>query len=126
MKTMKTISPEFEKLLQRAEELLASDPSVQQVIVVLTSGGRIFCCMNHDIISGNDTDETAFVNMLAKNDDTKIRYSICMWNDSALDIPSQHLRNLLVELNPLNRKAEFLLRSGETLVVRMLDEMHGA
>ena len=115
----------FERLLQKAKELVASDPSVQQVIAMLASNGQIFSCMNHDIIAGNNTEETDFVNMLAENDATEIRYCVCMWNDFTLDIPSQHLRELLVELSPFNRMTQFLLRSGEKFVVRMLDEMQG-
>lgn len=115
----------FEKLLKKAEELVVSSASVQQAIAVLTSGGRIFCCVNHDIVAGNYADETAFMKTLAENKDTEIRYSVCMWSDFTLDIPSWHLRDLLVKLNPSNRKAEFLLRGGEGFVVRALEDMHG-
>lgn len=119
----KTIPPEFEKLLHQAKELISSDPSAEQVIAVLTSGGHVLSFANHNIVSGETADEEAFIKTLAESKDTEIRYAICMWNDSTLDVPSRHLQNLLLDLSPANQKAEFLLSSSENFNVKPLCSM---
>lgn len=117
---MKKVSFEFEKLLKQAEELAKSDSSAEQVIAVLTSKGNIFCFCNHDVTFGNTVDEAAFIKILTESGDTEIRHAICMWNDSTLDVPSRHLRDLLVNLNPSNRETEFLLIGGGGFIVKSL------
>ena len=119
----KTIPSEFEKLLHQAKELISSDPSAEQVITVLTSGGHILSFANHNIVSGETADEEAFIKTLAESKDTEIQYAICMWNDSTLDVPSRHLQNLLMDLSPTNQKAEFLLSSSESFNVKPLCSM---
>ena len=118
--SMNKVPAEFEKLRKRARELLSSDPAAEQAVAVLTSGGRILCFANHDVTSGSTADEAAFVRTLAESGDTEIRAAVCMWSDSALDVPSQHLRKLLADLNPSSLEAGFLLNSGEGFVVRPL------
>ena len=71
-------------------------------------------------MSGSVEDECAFTRFLAGNDDAEIRYMVCMWDDATPDVPSCHLRNLLVELNPANQNIEILLKSGEGFHVRSL------
>ncbi|MDE7298621.1 MAG: hypothetical protein K2N94_07300 [Lachnospiraceae bacterium] len=110
----------FEKLREQARELLSSDPSAEQAVAVLTSGERIFCFANHDVTSGSTADEAAFVRTLAESGDTEIRAAVCMWSDSALDVPSHHLRKLLADLNPSNLEAGFLLNGGECSIVKPL------
>lgn len=116
----KTIPPEFEKLLNQAKELISSDPSAEQAIAVRTSNCHILSFANHNIVSGETADEEAFIKALAENKDTKILYAVCMWSDFTLDVPSYHLRNMLADLNPSNQEAEFLLNSGEGLIVKPL------
>ena len=116
---------EFERLKKETEKLLKSDPSAEQAVVVLTSKGNIFSFANHNVMSGSVEDEIAFVRALTENDDTEIRYMVCMWDAAALDVPSCHLRNLLVELNPANQNIEILLKSGEGFLVKSLKVLYG-
>lgn len=120
---MKKLSSEFESLLKQAKEFIVSDPSAEQAVAVQTSKETIFCFRNHDVCSGNTADEAAFVKTLSENKDTKIRYAVCMWEDFSLDVPSRHLRNLLVGLDSFNRETEILLRSGEGFVTKPLKFM---
>lgn len=117
---------EFEEILKQAKELVGSDSSVEQAVAVKTSKGHTICFANHSVISGNTTDEEAFVKSLRESGDTKIRYAVCMWSDSALDVPSHHLSDLLVNLNPSNQEAEFLLSSGEGFIVKLLKSLRAA
>ena len=107
-------------LIKEADKLLKSDPSAEQAVVVLTAKGSIFSFANHNVMSGSVEDEIAFARALAENDDTEIRYMVCMWDDATPDVPSCHLRNLLAELNPANQNIEILLKSSEGFLVKSL------
>ena len=111
---------EFEQLIKEAEKLLKSDPSAEQAVVVLTSKGNIYSFANHNVMSGSVEDECAFAGFLTENDDTEIRYMVCMWDDATPDVPSCHLRDLLVELRLSNQNIEILLKSGEGFLVKSL------
>lgn len=123
--SMKSAPAEFEKLMRQAEELAASDPSADQVVTVLTAKGNIHWFFNHNVTSGNTADEAAFIKTLAESGDTEITYAVCMWSDSAIDVPSHHLREQLMELNPTNRETKILLRSGEGFVVKPFSVLAG-
>lgn len=120
---MKECPIAFQALWKRAESLIMSDPSAQQAVAVRTAKGSICCFLNHDVVSGNTADEAAFAKALAESADTQIRYAVCMWHDSVLDVPSRHLRDLLLDLDPSNQEAEFLLYSGEGYAVKPLKVM---
>lgn len=115
----------FENLMKETDKLLKSDPSAEQAVVVLTSKGNVFSFANHNVMSGSVEDEIAFVRALTENGDAEIRYMVCMWDDATPDIPSCHLRNLLVELNPANQDIEILLKSGEGFLVKSLKLLYG-
>lgn len=120
---MNKIPSAFEKLVKQAEELIQSDLSAEQAVAVLTVKGNVFCFANHHVTSGNTEDEAAFCENLKKNGDTRIKYAICIWNDTIFDIPSCHLRNLLTELNPFNLETEILLKNGEGFQAKSLKEL---
>lgn len=122
---MNQIPLHFEKLIKEAEKLLQSDPSAEQAVVVFTSKGNIFSFANHNVMSGRVEDEIAFVKALTENDDAEVRYMVCMWDDATPDVPSCHLRNLLVELNPANQNIEILLKSSEGFQVKSLKVLYG-
>ena len=123
--SMKSVPAEFEKLIKQAGELAASDPSAEQVVIVLTAEGHIRWFFNHNVTSGSAADEAAFIKTLAESGDTEISYAVCMWSDSAIDVPSHHLREQLMELNPSNRETQILLRSGEGFVVKTFSVLAG-
>ncbi|MDE7239082.1 MAG: hypothetical protein K2N41_05155 [Lachnospiraceae bacterium] len=117
---MKNTTLEFEKLLKQVEKLIKFDLSADQAVAVWTSKDNMFCFANHSIMSGNMEDENNFVRTFAENGDKEIRYVVCMWNDTTLDVPSCHLRDLLIELNPSNLETEILLNNGEGFQVKSL------
>ena len=117
---MKNTTLEFEKLLKQVEKLIKFDLSADQAVAVWTSKDNMFCFANHSIMSGNMEDENNFVRTLAENGDKEIRYVVCMWNDTTLDVPSCHLRDLLIELNPSNLETVILLNNGEGFQVKSL------
>ena len=111
---------EFEKLLKQVEKRIKFDLSAEQAVAVWTSKNNMFCFANHSIMSGNIEDENHFVKTLAENGDKEVKYVVCMWNDSTLDVPSCHLRDLLIELSPVNLEAEIVLKNGEGFQVKSL------
>lgn len=113
----------FEQLTKQAESLLRSDISAEQAVCVLTGNGNVRWFLNHDIMSGNTSDEAAFIESLKEGGDTGVRYAVCMWRDFWLDVPSWHLRERLVQLNASNRETEVLLRGGDGFVVKPLKVM---
>lgn len=117
---MKNSILEFERLLKQVEKIIKHDLSAEQAVAVWTSKGDMFCFANHSIMSGNMEDENNFVRTLAENGNKEIRYVVCMWNDNTLDVPSCHLRDLLIELNPSNLETEILLKNGEGFQVKSL------
>lgn len=121
--TGKGLPSEFEKIVELAEELVKSNPSAQQVFTVLTAKGSVRWFVNHDVDSGSVADEAAFVRNLVESGDTKIRYAVCMWSDYTLDVPSHHLRELLTEIDSLNRETQFLLKGAEGFSVKALKTM---
>lgn len=123
--SMRSAPAEFEKLMEQAGELAAADPSAEQVVAVLTAKGHTRWFFNHNVTSGSTADETAFIKILAESGDTEIAYAVCMWSDSAIDVPSNHLREQLMELNPSNRETQMLLRSGEGFVVKTFRVLAG-
>ncbi len=116
----------YKNLLKEAEKLLKADPSAEQAVVVLTSKGNMFSFANRNVMSGSVEDEIAFVRALTENGDTEIRYMVCMWEDATPDVPSCHLRDLLVELNPANQNIEILLKSSEGFLVKSLKVLFGS
>lgn len=111
---------EFEKLLEQVEKQIRLDVFAEQAVAVWTSKGNLFCFANHGILSGNMEEENHFMKTLAESGDKEICYLVCMWNDNTLDLPSCHLRDLLIELHPSNKEAGILLNSDEGFQVKLL------
>lgn len=111
----------YETLLKKVKELMISDPSAQQAVAVLTSKGCLLSFVNHDIISGQYEEETAFINTLVESGETEIQYLLCMWSDFTLDVPSHHLWDLLVKRNPINGNARIFLKGDGEVIVKTLD-----
>ncbi len=117
---MKNNILEFERLLKQVEKLIKFDLSAEQAIAVWTSKDSMFCFANHSIMSGNMEDENNFIKTLVENGDKEVKYVVCMWNDSTLDVPSCHLRDLLIKLSPVNLETEIILRNGEDYQIKSL------
>lgn len=104
------LTEEWLQLLDEAQDLARIDIPAEQIIAVHTSKHNVYSLANHDITVGNVSDEENFAKMLAENDDTEILNLVCMWRDGMVDLPSFHLRNLLICLNSQNLQTKLLLR----------------
>lgn len=113
---------DMELLLAEAERLIRIDPTAQQVILVQTSKSQLYHLLNHGIDSGDTTEEEHFVEMLREKGDTEIRYLVCMWKDSVIDLPSAHFRRRLIELSPQNAAALVFLRGEGTFIAKELEK----
>lgn len=111
---------ELAKLFKQAEELVKSDPTAEQAVVVKTVKGNLLCFLNHDIASGSTKEEDDFVRVLAEKEDTEIRYAVCMWNDLTIDMMSLHLRESLVKLDSYNKETIVILKDAEGFLLKSL------
>ncbi len=112
---------DFEPLLRQAEAVLNADPSTEQAVAVQTTNGvRSFA--NHAVTSGSTADETAFVQSLAESGDVRLTQIVCLWRSGlTVDLPSRSLRAALLDLDPTNREAEILLRTGDGYTARTVE-----
>ena len=117
---MEAIPVEFAELYEEAKKLIKSDSSAQQVLVALTSKLQMYHFTNHDIMSADITEEETFIKMLMDKNDTEVKYMVCMWDGFMLDVPSQHLRSRLTQINPLNGNTRILLQGNETWTTKEL------
>lgn len=121
---MDRMPDEIAELFHKAEELIISDDSAQQVIAVQTTQANCYTLANHNIMDGDWTEEESFVNGLVEKEDTEIVHLICIWDTHELDIPSQHLRSLLEEINPQNQETSVWLRGKGIYSVKKLKNLH--
>lgn len=117
---MNQLPIEFEELFQQAKGLIESEYSPQQVIAVRTVKGHTYSFANN-IMYGELREEKNFIDRLVQEDDTEIKCLVCMWNTQELDIPSQHLRKLLMEMNPLNQEMMLLLKGADGYILKKLN-----
>ena len=123
---MEKMPIEMEALLYDAEKLVESENFSSQgvqVIVVLTANSHSYSFVNHHIMEGDFSEEENFIEGLVEAGETEIRYLVCMWQGCMLDIPSQHMREQLIKLNPLNREMYLLLRGAEGYSVKKLKDI---
>lgn len=111
---------DVERLFTEAEQLLKTEKTAQQIIVVQTSKFNVYHCANRDIVSGDTTDEDCFVKMLYEKSDIEIKYIICIWNDCTIDIPSMHLRRSLIDLSPKNLNTLVLLQGEGAIIAKKI------
>ena len=123
---MEKIPVEMEELLYEAEKLIESEGSLsqgEQVIVVLTAKSHRFSLVNHNIMEGDLSEEENFIKGLVEVGETEIKYLVCMWQEYMLDIPSQHMREQLIKLNPLNKEMYLLLKGKESCSIKKLKDI---
>lgn len=87
-------------LLDLAEQLIQTDPTARQVIVVKTAGGDLRHFLSHS--AGDTSEEDAFLEALRETGDAELRLCLCMWHNGQIDVPSHHFRRRLLELSPQN------------------------
>ena len=117
---MDEITAVFMSLLSEADLWLREDPFAEQVIVAETAKGNRYHCLNHEIMDGNRSDETAFIEKLQDAEDTTVSYLVSVWNRDKVncmssdlypvDLPSFHFRQQLLEISSENAHTRILLR----------------
>ena len=108
-KTTKRLS----ELVQMAKGLVEQGLEADQIVVVETAKTTVYHFENHLLVKGKlDTgfaDEERFIWMLKDKNDSEVKYIVCMWNHGAVEIPSMHFRELLMEASPKNADAIFVV-----------------
>ena len=110
------MSERFSELLQTAESQLRLHPGADQVIAVETSSKKIRWFAN---ILGTDA-EDRFAALLSQQSDSAAALLVCMWADGTIDLPSMHLRRLLLEADPRNEHTLLLLQSDSGPITRTI------
>ncbi len=110
---------ELGRLLEKARRLAASAPDAQQVIVVKTAKSKEYGFANRCV--GSAQDEEGFLDMLRAQDDTQIRYLVCMWHSGQIDVPSIRFRRRLISVCPQNRNALLVLQGGHAFSAKELE-----
>lgn len=100
----------FECLRTKANEAVANNPGIEQVLAIRTAAGRTYLILNDQVTAGNYEAEQHFVTMLSKSEDTHVLYVVALWRDCEPDLPSFHFRSQLVLLNPNNMDTLILMR----------------
>lgn len=104
-------SAAFAALYARAKELAASDPAAWQVIAARSGRGVDYAA----VVSPWGADET-LTRQLIEAGDTALTEVVCMHPGGALNIPPCGMRRRLMELDPRNAKALFLLEGPDRFV----------
>ncbi len=113
-------SAAFAALYAKAQELAASDPAAWQVVAVRSGKGVDYTA----VVSPWGADET-LTSQLIEAGDTTITEAVCMHPDGALNIPPYGIRRRLMELDPRNAKALFLLEGPDRFVACDYMELGG-
>ena len=106
----------FSRLLCLAEEQLRLHPGADQVIAVETRSQKIRWFAN---ILGTEA-EDRFAELLSQQSDSAAALLVCMWADGTIDLPSMHLRRLLLESDPGNEHTLLLLQSDSGPITRTI------
>ena len=106
----------FSKLLCLAEEQLRLHPGADQVIAIETRSQKIRWFAN---TLGTDA-EDRFAELLSQQSDSAAALLVCMWADGTIDLPSMHLRRLLLELDPENEDTLLLLQADSGPITRTI------
>lgn len=101
----------FAELLRTAEEGLRTRPGAAQVIALETESGEIRWFAN-DLSADTEVHLVRSLSAVVR--------MVCMWPDGSINLPSMHLRRLLVEADPRNEHTRMLLSSGSGPMVRTI------
>ncbi|HIT34305.1 MAG TPA: hypothetical protein IAC31_06755 [Candidatus Faecousia intestinigallinarum] len=109
---------QWRTLMEAAKELLAQVSSARQAVAVLTGNNR-YCQA-----SGNPMEdwEAGLAETLAMEQDARVRYLVCMWEDGTLDVPSARLRALLMA-SAENQETQVLLQGAQGYTVKTLRDI---
>ena len=91
-----------------------------QAIVLFSSAGKEYGTVIQDALSQDKTEEEALFDRLRGQNDTEIRYVLCMWQDGAIDIPSISLRRMLCTLNSNNTESKVFVMTRSGIAVILL------
>ena len=97
----------FESMKETAVKLLynAERGEYTQAIVLFSVTGNKYGTIIKNALSEEKLDEKSLLERLNVSNDTEIRYVLCMWQDTCIDIPSFDFRKLLYALNSKNSES---------------------
>ena len=124
---MTGIPEEFGELYDAALRLVpkSETPEMTQAVVARASSAKLYCRTISYAVDQSEWEqaEAAFVSLLAGENDTEITHMVCLWDSGAVDVPSEHLRSLLTDANPLNGETLVLVRTANGCGARPIRTM---
>jgi len=105
----------FERMKKSAENVSVNIDTVKraQVIVLLTANEVEYSAVISDPLTEGKTEESAFLEKITAENNTKISYALCMWKDSCIDVPSFAFRKMMVELDPENNNTMIFVQTAK-------------
>lgn len=103
----------LEKMKALATETLSNAKVGQytQAIILFSESEALYGAVIENALSQERKDERELLEKLKTNDDTRIRYCLCMWQDGGIDIPSVAFRKMLCDLNKENSNSVLLIKT---------------
>ena len=102
------------QLVEKTKAIIYSEEDAEQVIVAYSESENMYIRVNRDVMSGLHADEEQFIQELIDNQDTALRYVVCMWKGFTLDLPSIYVRKRLIEIDSKNAYAQMILDNKQT------------
>lgn len=105
----------FENMKETALDLLRNTKKEQytQAIVLYSAAGNKYREIIKNACSEDKTGEKELLEKLKAAEDTEIRYVLCMWEDTNIDIPSFAFRKMLSLLDSKNQEALLFVMTAE-------------
>ena len=115
---MEQMLEEARALVAEARQQIPSYPSADQVITVKTAKGNVYSFPYH-LVGGHEEVED-FLRKLLENDDTVVRFVVCVWEDGNIEVPSDYLQEHLMLLNVKNAGTAVFLAAEPGLMYKTL------
>jgi hypothetical protein len=103
----------LERMRKTASALIACGVQNQnaQALVLYSSSGNEYSAHVTDALSIDHAVEAALLEKLRVENDTKMEYVFCMWQDGCIDVPSMMFRKMLVDRNAQNTDARLFVQT---------------
>lgn len=100
---------EFDALLEEGLRLFRETPSADQVIVLKTAKENTYHIVNHNVYSGDYSDEEALIQTLVDNGDTQVLRLVCLHSLRTVGVTTWNLSQQLRRIDQRNFETEVLL-----------------
>lgn len=109
----------FEELLEAAKAALSANEAAQNVIVVKTAQGAVYCYLKQDVLA-EETSEEGLKQLLESKQDIAVTELLCMSDIGQITVPSNRLRELLIGMTLKNIDTKVLLKEKDFYHVKTL------